>query len=29
MTIDEFLTDRAVVLASAAGWAFCVAKGLL
>lgn len=27
--IELFLTDRAVVLAAAAGWVFCLVKGLI
>ena len=27
--VELFLTDRAVVICSAAGWVFCLAKGIL
>ena len=29
MKLADLLTDRAVVIAAAAGWVFCVAKGLI
>lgn len=29
MKFADLLTDRAVVIASAAGWVFCIAKGIL
>ncbi len=29
MKLADLLTDRAVVIASAAGWVFCIAKGIL
>lgn len=29
MKLADLLTDRAVVIAAAAGWVFCIAKGIL
>lgn len=29
MKLADFLTDRAVVIAAAAGWVFCLVKGLI
>ncbi len=29
MKLADLLTDRAVVIASAAGWVFCIAKGII
>jgi hypothetical protein len=29
MKLADLITDRAVVICSAAGWIFCLAKGIL
>lgn len=29
MKLADFLTDRAVVISAAAGWIYCIAKGIL
>ncbi len=29
MKLADLITDRAVVIATAAGWVFCIAKGIL